>query len=84
MRTEKAKEISQKFFHSVDVKKQLGSRLRELRAKKGWSQEECAFRCDLDKTYIASIEQGRRNVSIVNIEKIARAFNMTVSQFTNW
>lgn len=62
----------------------MGQRLRELRKKKGMTQEEFAFECDLDKSYIASIEQGHRNVSIVNIEKIASALSMSVSEFTNW
>ncbi len=68
----------------TDVRVTLGQRLRELRKKKGMTQEEFAFECDLDKSYIASIEQGHRNVSIVNIEKIASALSMSVSEFTNW
>ncbi len=67
-----------------DVRRVLGQRLRELRKKKGMSQEAFAFECDLDKSYIASIEQGRRNVSVVNIEKIARALDLSISQFTAW
>ncbi len=67
----------------MDIKEKIGKRLRELRIAKGVSQEKFSFECDLDRTYIASIEQGRRNVSIVNIEKIAKAFNISVYEFFN-
>lgn len=65
----------------MDIRVKIGKRLRELRTKKGLSQEKFSFICDLDRTYIASIEQGKRNVSIANIEKIAKALDMTVYEF---
>ena len=65
----------------MDIKESLGKRLRELRNERGISQEKFSFECELDRTYIASIEQGHRNVSIANIEKIAKAFGMSVSDF---
>ena len=67
----------------MNVKEKIGARLRELRKVKGLSQEKFSFECELDKTYIASIEQGSRNVSIVNIEKIAKALDMSLSDFFN-
>jgi transcriptional regulator with XRE-family HTH domain len=67
----------------MKIKENLGKRLRELRNEKGISQEKFSFECELDRTYIASIEQGKRNVSIVNIEKIAKAFDMSVAEFFN-
>jgi len=67
----------------MDIKENLGKRLRELRNEIGLSQEKFSFECELDRTYIASIEQGKRNVSIVNIEKIAKAFDMSVADFFN-
>jgi transcriptional regulator with XRE-family HTH domain len=67
----------------MDIKEKIGKRLRELRIVKGLSQEKFSFECELDRTYIASIEQGRRNVSIVNIEKIANACGISVSEFFN-
>jgi transcriptional regulator with XRE-family HTH domain len=63
------------------IKKAIGSRIKELRAKIGISQEELALRADLDRTYINSVENGRRNISIVNIEKISRSFNKSVKEF---
>jgi len=67
----------------MDIKESLGKRLRELRNERGISQEKFSFECELDRTYITSIEQGKRNVSIVNIEKIAKAFDMSVVDFFN-
>ena len=67
----------------MDIKKKLGKRLRELRFAKKLSQEKFAFECGLDRTYIASIEQGKRNVSIVNIEKIAKACDISIFEFFN-
>lgn len=67
----------------MNIKEKVGKRLRELRQAKGISQEKFAYECGLDRTYIASIEQGRRNVSLINIEKIANAFGISVPDFFN-
>ena len=53
------------------IKVEFGQRVRELRTEKGFSQEGLALACDLDRTYIGGIERGERNVSLVNIQKIA-------------
>ena len=47
------------------------------------SQKDLAYSADLDRSYIASIENGQRNVSIINIEKIAIALNVTLKEFFN-
>ena len=65
----------------MDIRNKIGIRLKELRNEKGLSQEKFSFLCELDRTYIASIEQGKRNVSIANIEKIAKALDLSVYQF---
>ncbi len=67
----------------MDIRSKIGIRLKELRNEKGLSQEKFSFDCELDRTYISSIEQGKRNVSVANIEKIARALDMSVYQFFN-
>jgi transcriptional regulator with XRE-family HTH domain len=64
----------------VELKKKFGERVKLLRTEKGWSQEKLALSADLDRTYIPSIEKGERNVSITVIEKIAKAFNLSVSE----
>lgn len=50
--------------------------IRNIRLKKGISQEELAFSCELHRTYISDIERAKRNVSIDNIEKIADALEV--------
>ncbi len=68
----------------MDIKQTVGKRIRELRNKLGVSQEEFADMVDLDRTYITSVECGKRNISIVNIEKIAKALNVSLSEFFNF
>ena len=66
------------------IKQLYGNRLRELRLSKGYSQEKFAQLAGIDRTYIAGIEAGKRNLSLENIEKIAAALKMTISEFCNW
>lgn len=66
-----------------DVKIKFGQRIRELRISKGYSQEKLAELSDLDRTYIPGIESGKRNVSLVVIEKIAHAFEIHISELLN-
>ena len=66
------------------IKEQVGKRIKELRLAKNMSQEDFAFKCGLDRTYITSLERGKRNVSLINLEKIANAFEMTLSEFFNF
>ena len=63
--------------------KKLGTRIRELRIKANLSQEKLAFECDLDRTYIGSIERGERNVSALNLRKIADALKVHISDLLN-
>lgn len=65
----------------MDIKLKIGQRIKELRGQAEMSQKDLAYAADLDRSYIASIENGQRNVSIVNIEKIAFALNVTVKEF---
>lgn len=66
------------------IRKKLGLRIKELRKKTNFSQENLADLSGLDRTYINSVENGRRNISIINIEKIANAFNLTLRDFFNF
>lgn len=63
------------------IKQKVGARIRELRNDRGLSQEKLALAVGLDRTYIASVENGKRNISIVNLEKIIVALNSTFSMF---
>jgi transcriptional regulator with XRE-family HTH domain len=70
-------------FTNVDVKLKIGQRIKELRGLSNISQKDLSYAADLDRSYIASIENGQRNVSIINIEKIAIALNVTIKEFFN-
>ncbi len=65
----------------MDIKLLVGKRVRELRNDIGISQEELADLADLDRTYITSVECGKRNISIVNIEKLANALQVSLKEF---
>lgn len=56
----------------------LSSSLRRLRAERGWSQEELAFRAGLHRTFVSHVERGARNISLDNIEKLATALNVSL------
>lgn len=60
----------------------FGSRLRELRTALELSQEAFADKCGLDRTYISGIERGKRNVSLLNIETLAKALGISISELT--
>jgi transcriptional regulator with XRE-family HTH domain len=63
------------------VQKQFGAKMRALRQQEGLSQEELAFSCDLDRTYIGSVERGERNISLINIHIIAQALGVSPREF---
>ena len=65
----------------MSIKIQVGQRIRQLCISKGISQEKLALEVGLDRTYITSVENGKRNISVVNLEKIWTFFELTPSQF---
>jgi transcriptional regulator with XRE-family HTH domain len=64
----------------AQVQRGFGNRVRELRKLKGFSQEALALACELDRTYIGGVERGERNISLINICKIARALDIPASR----
>lgn len=54
----------------------FGRRVRELRKKRGMSQEALALEAGLDRSYVGGVERGERNIALVNIEKLARALGV--------
>ena len=62
------------------VKESFGQRIKKLRNAKGISQEKFALSIDMDRTYYASVENGKRNISINNIEKIANGLGITLEE----
>ena len=59
-----------------NILKRFARSVKTLRLEKGWSQEELARRADLHRTYIGSIERHERNVSLLNVERIAKALKV--------
>lgn len=62
------------------ITKQLGARIQELRKQKELSQEKFALKIEMDRTYYASVEAGKRNISVRNIKKIADGLGVSMSQ----
>ncbi|KSV57679.1 helix-turn-helix domain-containing protein [Acetivibrio ethanolgignens] len=62
------------------IAKQLGEKIKELRKEIGLSQEKFALKIDMDRTYFATVESGKRNISLQNIEKIANGLGVTISE----
>jgi len=67
-------------FINMDIRVNLGKRIKEIRLNKKLSQEALAFKSQLNRTYINGIENGRRNVSIINIHKIANALDVSLTE----
>lgn len=64
----------------MNIKEKIGKRIKEIREIAKISQKDLAYTADLDRSYIASVENGQRNISIVNLEKVAKALNVTLSE----
>ena len=64
----------------VDVFVRFGRKLREVRLKVGVSQEKLADMASLHRTYVSSVERGNRNISILNIEKLAKALHVAMKE----
>jgi transcriptional regulator with XRE-family HTH domain len=63
-----------------DIRVRFGKTVRQKRNRLGLSQETFADLCELDRTYLGGIERGERNVALVNIEKIASALHIRLSE----
>jgi len=64
------------------IRKKVGERIKELRQAQNISQEKLALKADIDRTYLASVEQGKRNIAIINLEKIVIALDTTLEVFS--
>jgi transcriptional regulator with XRE-family HTH domain len=63
-----------------DIRIRFGRRVRDLRRKRGWTQVEFSELLGLDRSYLADLERGKRNVSLRNLEIIAKGFRLSLSQ----
>lgn len=66
-----------------DVKIRFGNRMRELRKKKGFSQEKLALDIDMDLTSINEIEKGHRSPKLITMYKIAQALGVSLSELVD-
>jgi transcriptional regulator with XRE-family HTH domain len=66
--------------HLSDVQVRFGERLRRIREKQGVSQEKLADLAGLHRTYVSSVERGQRNISLQNIEKLAKALAVSMAK----
>lgn len=63
------------------IEKKIGQRIKELRIAKGLTQEQLAWEADLDRTYMNHVENGRVNITVVNLEKIIKALGSEFHSF---
>ena len=64
----------------ADLLIRLGDRIRKLRKKRGWTQVVMAEKLGIDRSFLADVERGKRNVSILNVELMAKGFKVSLSQ----
>jgi transcriptional regulator with XRE-family HTH domain len=69
---------------TTDIRNKFGKRLRELRTAKGYSQEQLAEKATLHWTYIGGIERGERNPTLINIEKLAIALDISLPELLSF
>lgn len=67
----------------MDIRITIGQRIKVLRKAKGISQEALANIAEIDRTYMTSVENGKRNISIINLEKIINALQLSIAEFFN-
>jgi transcriptional regulator with XRE-family HTH domain len=63
--------------------KQIGDNIKQLRTAQNVSQEDLAFKANLDRSYIGSVERGERNISLINFKKIADALKIDLTKLLN-
>lgn len=64
----------------ADLLVRLGDRIRKLRKKRGWTQTVMAERVGIDRSFLADVERGKRNVSILNLDLVAKGLRVSLSQ----
>lgn len=65
----------------LDAQMRVGLRIKKLRGELGLSQESFAYSIEMSRTYLAEIEVGKRNVSVANIDRIARGLGLSLREF---
>lgn len=68
---------------SAEINRKFGDNVRKTRIKKGLSQEELADLAGVHRTYIGMIERAEKNITLENIEKIAKALKVSIGDLVN-
>jgi transcriptional regulator with XRE-family HTH domain len=68
---------------AADLLSRLGDRIRKLRNKRGWTQVVMAEKIGLDRSFMADVERGKRNISILNLDIIAKGFGISLAQLVS-
>ena len=63
------------------INEKVGERIKELRSQQNISQEKLALKAEMDRTYLAGVEQGKRNASLKSLEKIIYALDVSIGEF---
>lgn len=63
------------------ITERVGARIKEQRSAQDISQEKLALKADIDRTYLAGVESGKRNVSLKSLEKIVNALEVSFEEF---
>lgn len=63
------------------ITEKVGQRIKGLRREQGISQEKLALKAEIDRTYLAGVEQGKRNPSIKSLEKIINELDLSFGEF---
>ena len=80
----RANSIHKTNFIIMNLKEKFGKKVNSLREQKGYSIEFLANIANIDRTYISEIEKGKRNVSLMIIEKLSKALDVTIQELFNY
>lgn len=64
----------------IELLEKFGEKVREERLKRGFSQEELAAKAGVHRTYIGMIERGEKNITLINIKKVAKALDLAIDK----
>jgi transcriptional regulator with XRE-family HTH domain len=67
----------------MDIKTKIGLRIKEIRTSKSLSQEEVAWKSEVDRTFMNHVENGRRNLSVESLEKVIKGLEISFKEFFN-
>jgi len=65
----------------MDIRKKIGLRIKEYRTNLKLTQQKLSFKAEIDNTYINEVENGKRNISVINLEKIILALDTNIRDF---